>query len=217
MRSNLYLGPVNFALVSAYFAPAWGREALRVLTSPYNGFEDRAHTVAAIYFRDLFDLGLASLIRISEMLAGLKLVIAAAFVAYLIECARALVTREQPNRETVDVVLLLALAAAIIWILPVLKLGDPDLVRLQATQFLLLVGAATVIMIERQIEDSAQARVAPSMAAPVAAAPSPPSRAPTRGAAAGRSWLRGVAQFRPSFRWRLYGGTWPQHRFMPRW
>ena len=28
MRSNLRLGPVNFALVSAYFAPAWGREAL---------------------------------------------------------------------------------------------------------------------------------------------------------------------------------------------
>jgi hypothetical protein len=224
MRSNLYLGPVNFALVSAYFAPAWGREALRVLTSPYGGFQDRAHTVAAIYFRDVFDLGFASLIRMSEMLAGLKLVIAAAFVAYLIECARALVTREEPNRETIDVVLVLALAAAIIWILPVLKLGDPALVRLQATQFLLLVGAATVIMIERHIEDSAQARAALGMAAPVGAAlvaavPSPPSPTPTRGVPTGRSWLRGVAQFRPCFLWfrRLYGGILPQHRFMPRW
>jgi hypothetical protein len=224
MRSNLRLGPVNFALVSAYFAPAWGREALRVLTSPYaNGFQDRAHAVAAIYFRDVFDLGLASLIRMSEMLAGLKLVIAAAFAAYLVEFVQAVVMRREPDRQTVDVVLLLALVAAVLWILPVLKLGDPHLIRLQATQFLLLVGAATVIMIERQIEDSAQARAASSMAAPVGAAlvaavPSPPAQAPTRGAAAARSWLRGVVQFRPSFLWfrRLYGGA-LLHRFMPRW
>jgi hypothetical protein len=149
MRAYPGLGQVNFALVSAYFVPAWGHDAWRVLTSPYNGFEDRAHAVAAIYIRDLFDLGLTGLIRTSEMLAGVKMVVAAAFVAYLIELARALVTRREPNRETVDVVLLLALAAAVIWIVPTLMHGDPDLIRLQATEFLLLVGAAIVITVER--------------------------------------------------------------------
>src|SRR5260221_464927 len=113
--------------LSAYFVPAWGHDALRVLTSPYNGFEDRAQAVAAVYYRDVFDLGLAGLIRTSEMLAGLKMVMAAAFLAYLIEFARALVMRRETNRETVDVVLLLALAAAVIWVLPTLLLGDPDL------------------------------------------------------------------------------------------
>jgi hypothetical protein len=164
MRTNPGLGLINFALVSAYFVPAWGHDALRVLTSPYNGFEDRAHAVAAIYFREVFDLGLAGLIRTSEMLAGLKMVIAAAFVAYLIEFARALVTRREPNRETVDVVLLLALSAPGIWILPTLALGDPALIRLQATQFLLLAGAAIVIMMERHIADSAQARASAARA-----------------------------------------------------
>jgi hypothetical protein len=152
MRSCPRLGLVNFALVSAYFVPAFGHDALRVLTSPYNGFEDRAHAVAAIYFRDVFDLGLVGLIRTSQLLAGVKMVIAAAFVAYLIELGRALVTRREPNRETVDVVLLLALAAPLIWMLPTLALGDPDLIRLQATQFLLLAGAAVVITVERQVE-----------------------------------------------------------------
>ncbi len=164
MRPNPGLGLVNFALVSAYFVPAWGHAALRVLTSPYSGFEDRAHAVAAIYLRDVFDLGLTGLIRTSELLAGLKMVIAAAFVAYLIEFARALATRREPNRETVDVVLLLALATSMIWILPTLNLGDAGLIRLQATQFLLLVGAAVVIMIERHIAQSAQARAARSTA-----------------------------------------------------
>jgi len=114
MRSNPGLGQVNFALVSAYFVPAWGHDALRVLTSPFNGFDDRAHAVAAVYIRDAFDFGLVGLIRTSEMLAGLKMVVAAAFAAYLIEFARSLATRREPNRETVDVVLLLALATAVI-------------------------------------------------------------------------------------------------------
>jgi hypothetical protein len=165
MPSNPRLGLVNLALVSAYFAPVWGHEALGVLTSPYNGFEDRAHAVAAVYFREVLDLDLAGLVRLSEMLAGLKLVIAAAFVAYVIEFARALVMQREPNRETVDVVLLLALAAVFIWILPTLKLGGSDLIRLQAAQFLLLAGAAIVIVIERHIEHGAPTRAADSVAA----------------------------------------------------
>jgi len=165
MRSNPGLGLVNFALVSAYFVPAWGHDALRVLTSPYNGFEDRWHAVTAIYFRDLFDLGLVGLIRVSETLAGVKMVITAAFVAYLIEFARALAMRREPNRETVDVVLLLALSAIGVWIVPTLTAGDPELIRLQATQFLLLIGAAIVIMVERQLADSATAFAAGDMVA----------------------------------------------------
>lgn len=164
MRSYPGLGQVNFALVSAYFVPAWGHDALRVLTSPFNGFDDRAHAIAAVYFRDAFDFGLTGLIRTSELLAGVKMVAAAAFAAYLIEFARALATRREPNRETVDVVLLLALAAAVIWIVPTLMQGDPDLIRLQATEFLLLVGAAVVITVERHLQHSAPARAPATVA-----------------------------------------------------
>jgi hypothetical protein len=211
MRSNPGLGLINFALVSAYFVPAWGHDALRVLTSPYNGFEDRAHAVAAVYYRDVFDFGLAGLIRTSELLAGIKMVIAAAFLAYLIEFARAVVTRREPNRETVDVVLLLALTGAFIWMLPTLKLGDPDLVRLQATQFLLLIGAAVVIMIDRFIEERAQMRAAAGSAA--GRAPETPlSTAAARdglpGSPAGeRAMTPSIAALPGILR----------HRFMPHW
>lgn len=170
MRWKPGLGLVNFALVSAYFVPAWGHDALRALTSPYNGFEDRVHAAAASFFRELLDLGLDGLIRTSGLLAGLKMVIAAAFAAYLIEFARALATRREPNRETVDVVLMLALAGSFLWMLPALSLGDPVFVRLPATQFMLLVGAAIVIMIERQIEGRSESS-APEAPVRVAGAP----------------------------------------------
>ena len=152
MRPIARLGPANLALVSIYFVRAWGHDAWRALTSPYSGFEDGAQAAAAVYVRELFDFGLAGLMRTSDVLAGLKMVVAAAFTAYLIEFARALATQREPDRETIDVVLLLALATIMLWIVPTLALGDANLVRLEATQFLLLIGAAIVIMIERQFE-----------------------------------------------------------------
>jgi hypothetical protein len=149
------LGCVNAALISCYFAPVWGGDAIRVLRSPFNGFEDPLHSTAAIYFRNLFDLTLDGLVRTSSVLAGIKFVIAIAFLAYLIDFARALVMRREPNRETLDVVLLLASSVLMLWAWPAFAAGDAALIRLEMTQFLLLTGALIVIVIERQIEESA--------------------------------------------------------------
>src|SRR5689334_7694240 len=146
------LGEVNLALVSLYFVPAWGGEALRALRSPFNGFDDRAHAAVAAFIRDAFDFGLTGLMRTSSLLSAIRLVIAAAFLACLIELARALVTRRDPDVRTIDAVLLAGLALTTVWLLPLLLAGDLGLIRLQAAQFLLLVGAAIVISIERHID-----------------------------------------------------------------
>jgi hypothetical protein len=148
---SLTLGTVNLALLSLYFFPVWGRGAYRALVSPYNGLEDRVHATAAIYFRQLFDLGSGGLVLTSHMLAGVKLVIAAAFVAYLIEFTRALAVRREPDRETVDVVLILAAVGILLHAVPAMVLGDAAMVRLFAAQLMLVAGAITVIVVERHV------------------------------------------------------------------
>jgi len=154
MRSIPRLGSVNAALVALYFAPVWGSDGLRALISPFHGFEDRVHAVAASYFRALFDLGLSGLMQTSNVLAGLKFVIAIGFLAYLIDFARALVTGRDTNRETLDLMLVLAAIALMLWAWPALGSGDPALIRLHATQFLLLSSAMIVIVIERHVEET---------------------------------------------------------------
>jgi hypothetical protein len=149
MRSVPGLGSINAALISLYFAPVWGSAALRALTSPFYGFEDRTHSAAAIFLRELYDLRLDALIRVSSALSAVKFVIAAAFAAYLIDFARALVRRREPNRETLNAVLGLALLATMIWMWSAVVIGDGGLVRLYATEFLMLAGAVIVIVIER--------------------------------------------------------------------
>lgn len=145
------LGSVNLALLSLYFIPVWGRDAVRALISPYHGLEDRAQAAAASYFGQLFDLAFSGLVLTSHILAGVKLVIAAAFVAYVIEFARSWVIGRDPDRETIDVVLILAVVGIIICMLPALALGDAALIRLYATQLLLLAGAIATIVVERHL------------------------------------------------------------------
>ena len=167
MRSFPRLGSVNAALIALYFAPVWGADGLRALISPFHGFEDRVHAVAAGYFRALFDLGLSGLVHTSNALAGLKFVIAIGFLAYLIDFARAMVVGRDTNRETLDAVLVLAAITLMLWAWPALGAGDAALIRLHATQFLLLSGAMIVIMIERHI---VEAKTACSSAEPFAGA-----------------------------------------------
>jgi hypothetical protein len=150
------LGSVNLALLSLYFIPLWGRDALRALISPYNGLDDRGHATSAIFFRHLFDLNYSGMVVVSHVLAGIKLMIAAAFVSYLIEFARAWVMRREVDRETVDVVLILAVADIMLSLIPAAGFGDAALVRLYSTQMLLVAGAITVVVVERHLALGAQ-------------------------------------------------------------
>jgi hypothetical protein len=109
-------------------------------------------------------------VRASNVLSGIKFVVAIGFFAYLIDFARALAVGREPNRETLDVVLALAGASIMFWAWPALESGDGGLVRLYATQFLLLTGAMFVIYVERHIlgerrvEQAAERMPAPATA-----------------------------------------------------
>jgi hypothetical protein len=153
MRPQTGLGASNLALISLYFAPVWSREALAALRSPYSGFDDRAQAGAAAFFRQIFDFGLDGLMQTSTYLAGAKLVMAVAFLAYLIEFMRAVAVGREPDRATLNLALGLALAGTLIWALPAMALNDGAVIRKCATQFLLVAGALIVILVERHSLD----------------------------------------------------------------
>jgi hypothetical protein len=148
----LSLGSVNLALVSLYFFPLWGRAAFQALISPYGGLQDGAAAAATFYLSRLFDVGPGSLITIAHVLAGIKLVVAVAFACYLIEFMRSLATRREADRDTIDVVLILAGIGVLLSAFSALVLGDAAAIRLAATQTLLIAGAVTIIVVERHLD-----------------------------------------------------------------
>jgi hypothetical protein len=147
------LGATNAALISCYFAPAWGFGAIRELTSRLAGLDDRSHADLVVFLGDIFGLGPDGLMRVSGALASVKLVLAAGFLAYLIEFVRDLGVRREPAGQTLDLVLLAGLAAILFWWLPASALHDAASIRVHATEFLLVTGALLVVVIERQLVD----------------------------------------------------------------
>ena len=147
MRSSIRLDEANAAVVSLYFAPVWGIDAARALHSPYLGFDSQTHAVAVGYYRVLLGLGPEGLVWVSHVLAGTKLLIAVGFLAYLVDVLRALVVGRAPDAATLDLTFVLAGAAIVLWAWPALRSGDAALVRLHASEFLLLCGAMLVIAV----------------------------------------------------------------------
>ena len=80
----------------------------------------------------------------------------AGLVAYVIEFARSIVIGREVDRATLNAVLALAATSIGLWAVPALALNDAGLVRLYATQILLVTGAFIVILIERQIEQTTE-------------------------------------------------------------
>jgi hypothetical protein len=156
MRRVPQLGYVNLALVALYFAPLWGKEALRALAFPYSAFENGSHAAVAIQIRELFDFGLEGLLGVSNALAGLKLVIAAGLLAYLIEFARALAVGREIDRLTGHGVLVLTIVGGAIWTVPGLLIADPVLVRVSATQLMLLAGVVVIATVDPRMEATAK-------------------------------------------------------------
>jgi hypothetical protein len=152
MWSSPRLGEANAALVALYFAPVWATQSLRALRSPAAGFEDQVHAIAAAYVRTLFDFGLDGLVCVANVLAGIKFVAAAAFAAYVIEFARAAVVGRKPDPHTLDAALMIAGAAIMLWTWPAFRSGEGALIRLLASEFVLLIGAMIVIAVERQVQ-----------------------------------------------------------------
>ena len=157
MRRFPGIGHVNAVLIALYFVPLWGREAVRSLTSSVYGLDERANMAAAVFYRQVFDLGHDGLARVASLLAGLKLVMAAMFVAFVIDVLRGIAVGRAGDRVTLDVALFLALIGILAWAVPSYAFGFGELVRLYATQFLMVIGAVIVTAVERGIEPAPQA------------------------------------------------------------
>jgi hypothetical protein len=152
MQFFIPLGAVNLLLVSVYLAPHWARDALQILNSPFGGLHDRGHAAAVNLICKFLGLGVDGMLVVSKVLGGFRLLIVAAMVAFLIEFVRAIAERREPDRATIDALLMLAFIFALTRVLSALGTSDIELVRTLATQAMLVCGAVIVTMVERDAE-----------------------------------------------------------------
>ena len=143
------VGEINAMLVAAYFLPLCSREAVAALTSPVYGLTDPDFVTVAVFYRQLFDLAPGGLARVASVLGGIKLVMAAGFLALIIDVVRGIVIGRKGDEATVNVALLIGALGLLVWSIPFYAAGDAAMMRLIATQALMISGAVIVVMVQR--------------------------------------------------------------------
>lgn len=149
MSTNWRIGSFNGVLIAAYFIPTWTLVALRIVASPIQGLFERPNVAAAFFISDHLQLGAIDTVRAAWLLALGRLAAVAFFAIFL-----ALVCLPRLRRSAACVGALglaLGIGSLISFALMVMasQVGEVEALRLHATELLMLLGAATVLVFER--------------------------------------------------------------------
>lgn len=147
--ANWRISSANGVFLAAYFIPTWLMVAYRIMVSPIHGFYERPNISVAIFLSDHFHLAALSTVRAAWLLALAKLTVAAFFALFLALLTRPSVRKSGGCDEALAIALSLGSILSFASMLMASHAGEGDALRLHATELLLLLGTAIVMLVEK--------------------------------------------------------------------
>jgi hypothetical protein len=169
MSTNWRISSFNGALLAAYFIPTWTIFAFKIMISPIQGLYERPNISVALFISDHLQLAAASTVRFAWLLALGKLTVVAFFALFVILITRASIRRTGGCDEALGMALAIGSVISFASMVMASQVGESAALRLHATELLLLLGTAIVLVVERP---------ALPQAARGAASPEPPLQHP---------------------------------------
>ncbi|THD74170.1 MAG: hypothetical protein E7813_01920 [Bradyrhizobium sp.] len=169
--TNWRISTFNGALLAAYFIPTWTIVAFRIMISPIHGFYERPNIAVALFVSDYLHAGAMTTVRLAWLLALGKLTVVAFFAIFLVFITRAAIRKAGGCDEALAMALAIGSTISFASMVMASRVGETAALRLHATELLMLVGTAIVLLVERP----AQPRIERS----AASGGSIPSAAPT--------------------------------------
>ncbi|HYW62670.1 MAG TPA: hypothetical protein VE865_05675 [Bradyrhizobium sp.] len=142
------ISTVNGVLLAAYFIPTWIIVALRIMISPIHGFYERPNISVALFVSDHLQLAAMGTVRFAWLLALGKLTVAGFFALFLVFAARRAVRKSGGCDEALALALLIGSVISFASMLMASQVGEPAALRLHATELMLLLGTAIVLLVE---------------------------------------------------------------------
>ncbi|WP_439399818.1 hypothetical protein ACRQ5Q_16030 [Bradyrhizobium sp. PMVTL-01] len=167
MFRNWRIGSVNGALLGAYFIPAWALVAFNIFVEPVHGLYERPSVAVALFLSDHLQMAGIDTVRAAWLLALGRLTVVAFFVIHLALVCIPRTRKNGGSDEALAIALLIGSLISFASMVMASKVGEMAALRLHATELLLLLGAAIVLVIER-----------PEAAPKAVAAAAPPSLQP---------------------------------------
>ncbi|CAN5275029.1 hypothetical protein BH10PSE10_BH10PSE10_14190 [soil metagenome] len=148
MSRDWRISTINGALLACYFLPSWTISAMKIWISPIRGFYDRTNIAAALYVSDFMSLPPIGTIRLAWLLALGKVTVAAFFLVFLLLVIRAAIRNKGGADEALAFALGLGAFISMASLIAASKVGELAALRLHASESLLLIGAAILLIID---------------------------------------------------------------------
>lgn len=135
-------------LLAAYFIPTWTIIACRIMVSPIQSFYERPNVSAAFFIGDYFQLAAVGTVRAAWLLALGRLTVAAFFAIFVILASRSKVRKSGGCDEALAIALAIGSMISFALMVMASAVGEAQALRLHATELLLMLGTAIVLVLE---------------------------------------------------------------------
>jgi hypothetical protein len=149
MSTNWRISSFNGALLAAYFIPTWTIVAFKIMISPVHGLYERPNISVALFISDHLQLSAINTIRFAWLLALGKLTVVAFFAIFLVFIIRASIRKAGGCDEALAMALAIGSVISFASMMMASQAGETMALRLHATELLMLLGTAIVLLVER--------------------------------------------------------------------
>ena len=149
MATNWRISSFNGMLLAAYFIPTWAIIAFTIMIAPVHGLYERPSISVALFISDHLQLASMATVRVAWLLALGRLTVVAFFAIFLFLAARASIRKTGGCDEALAMALAIGsvISFASMWMAS--QVGETAALRLHATELLILLGTAIVLVFER--------------------------------------------------------------------
>jgi hypothetical protein len=149
MFKNWRLSSINAALLAAYFIPTWSIIAGQIMMSPVHSLFDRPNIAIALFVSDNLHLSSLGTVRAAWLLALARLTVAAFFAIFVILISLPRVRKAGGCDEALSIALGLGSVISFFSMVMASRGGEIEALRLHATELMLLLGTAIVLLVEQ--------------------------------------------------------------------
>jgi hypothetical protein len=156
MFSNWRISSFSGMLLAAYFIPTWTVVAFKIMLSPIHGLFEQPNISVALFISDHLQLAAMATVRAAWLLALGKLTVVAFFAIFLVFLARAVIRKTGNADEALAMALTIGSVISFASMVMASQVGETAALRLHATELLLLLGTAIVMLTERPAQSVQQ-------------------------------------------------------------
>jgi hypothetical protein len=155
MSTNWRISSFNGALLAAYFIPTWTIIAFQIMISPIHGLYERPNISVALFVSDHLHIAGLATVRFAWLLALGRLTVVAFFALFLVFISRPSIRKSGGCDEALGMALGIGSLISFASMLMASQVGETAALRLHATELLLLLGTAIVLLVERPAQGKA--------------------------------------------------------------